>query len=73
MEISGISLVVRDGGAAWRGSWRRRRAEQGLPAQAAGLPAVVCLRLWNEPQPGSCWLTWMVLAGGNARTGTACA
>jgi hypothetical protein len=33
IEISGITFVARDGAAAWRGAWRRRRAAKGLPAQ----------------------------------------
>jgi hypothetical protein len=33
LEISGITFVARDGAAAWRGAWRRRRAAKGLPAQ----------------------------------------
>jgi hypothetical protein len=33
LHIAGVTLLARDGSAAWRGAWRRRRAVRGLPAQ----------------------------------------
>lgn len=33
MDIAGVHFVEKDGGAAWRRVWRRRRAQQPAPGK----------------------------------------